>query len=43
MDRSALTQALAKVIAYKACGKDAEADKWATILAQLLRDADIQF
>ena len=41
MDRSAIAQALAKAIAYKACGKDEEARQWARRLIQLLQMADI--
>jgi hypothetical protein len=36
MDRSAISQAVAKVIAYKNCGKANEADHWFGILAGLL-------
>lgn len=36
MDRSAIAQALAKALAYKACGKDAKADAWAARLITLL-------
>ncbi len=38
-----MSQALAKAIAFKNAGKDEEAEKWASILVQLLRDADISF
>lgn len=36
MDRHAISQAVAKVIAYKLCGKQDEADKWFEILKKLL-------
>ena len=36
IDRSAVSQALAKAIAYKNCGKDAEANDWARRLIELL-------
>lgn len=36
MDRSEISRAVAKAIAFKQCGKDAEADKWAARLVQLL-------
>lgn len=36
MDRSAISQAVAKVIAYKTCGKPQEADKWFAVLCKLL-------
>lgn len=41
IDRSAVAQALAKAIAYKQCGKDAEANAWAAKLVDLLGCADI--
>lgn len=41
VDRSAAAQALAKAIAYKACGKDAEAAAWAAKLVRLLECAEI--
>ncbi len=41
IDRSAVSQALAKAIAYKNCGKQAEAEAWARQLVQLLECADI--
>ncbi len=41
MDRTACSQALAKAIAYKNCGKDAEAAEWARLLVRLLECADI--
>lgn len=36
MDRSKIAQALAKVLAYKACGKEAEARQWFATLTRLL-------
>ncbi|NLS27946.1 hypothetical protein S2M10_29480 [Sphingomonas sp. S2M10] len=41
IDRSALARAQAKAIAYKQCGKDAEAAQWARELVRLLGCADI--
>lgn len=41
VDRSAVSQALAKAIAYKQCGKDAEAHDWARKLVHLLGAAEI--
>ena len=42
MDRSAINKALAKAMAYKACGnREAEARQWARELARLLEVADI--
>jgi hypothetical protein len=41
IDRTATAQALAKAIAYKNCGKDAEAEQWARQLVALLECADI--
>lgn len=41
IDRSAAAQAMAKAIAYKQCGKDAEANDWARRLVELLECADI--
>ncbi len=43
IDRAAMSQALAKAIAYKAAGKDEEAAKWAGVLIKLMRAADIQW
>lgn len=40
-DRSAVSQALAKAIAYKNCGKDREAESWARQLVHLLQCASI--
>jgi hypothetical protein len=36
IDRSEVARALAKAIAYKNCGKDAEAELWAKKLIHLL-------
>lgn len=36
--RSELNRALAKSIAYKAAGKDKEADHWARAVIELMRD-----
>ena len=36
IDRSKTAQALAKAIAYKQCGKDADAAQWARELVRLL-------
>lgn len=41
IDRSATARAMAKAIAYKSCGKDAEAKQWARELVRLLACADI--
>lgn len=41
IDRSAVAQSLAKAIAYKNCGKDAEAAQWARKLVEQLECADI--
>lgn len=41
IDRSKIAQALAKAIAYKCCGKQAEAEQWARRLVELLECADI--
>lgn len=41
MDRSAINRALAKAMAYKQCGKEAEAREWARELVRLLECADI--
>jgi hypothetical protein len=35
-DRSAISRALAKAIAYHDCGKSREAEKWVAELARLL-------
>jgi hypothetical protein len=41
MDRSEINRALAKAMAYKQCGKDAEALAWARKLVELLECAEI--
>jgi hypothetical protein len=41
IDRSAVATALAKAVAYKACGKSREAEQWARKLITLLECADI--
>lgn len=41
IDRSAAATAMAKAIAFKQCGKDAEANAWARKLVELLECADI--
>ena len=41
IDRSAIARAVAKAIAYKLCGKDAEARDWARELVTLLQCAEI--
>lgn len=41
LDRSEISRALAKAIAYKQCGKDAEAKAWAITLIRALELADI--
>jgi hypothetical protein len=41
MDRSEVSRALAKAIAYKQCGKQAEAEEWARRLVELLECAEI--
>ena len=41
MNRSEIARALAKAIAYKACGKQADAEKWARELIRLLECAEI--
>jgi hypothetical protein len=41
IDRSAVSRALAKAIAYKNCGKDEAANEWATTLVELLDCAGI--
>ena len=41
IDRSKVSQALAKAIAYKQCGKDREAEEWARRLVELLECARI--
>ena len=41
IDRSEASRAMAKAIAYKACGKDAEAAQWARELVRILECAEI--
>jgi len=41
IDRSEVSRALAKAIAFKSCGKDAKAAAWAVKLVELLEVADI--
>ena len=41
IDRSAVAQSLAKAIAYKQCGKDADARVWARRLIEQLELAEI--
>lgn len=41
LDRTAIARALAKAIAYKECGKQAQAESWAIELIRLLHCADI--
>jgi hypothetical protein len=41
IDRSEVSRALAKAIAYKACGKDREAESWAETLVRLLECSNI--
>lgn len=41
INRSEVNRALAKAIAYKACGKDLQANIWAIRLVKLLECADI--
>ncbi len=41
IDRSEVSRALAKAIAYKQCGKQAEAEAWARTLVKLLECAEI--
>lgn len=41
IDRSEVSRAMAKAIAYKNCGKDADAEQWARELVRLLQCADI--
>lgn len=41
MDRSAINRALAKAMAYKQCGKEADARAWARRLIEELEMADI--
>jgi hypothetical protein len=41
LDRSEISRALAKAIAYKQCGKDRDADTWARKLVELLECSNI--
>ena len=41
IDRSEVSRALAKAIAYKQCGKQSEAEQWAAKLVRLLECANI--
>ena len=41
IDRTAVSRAMAKAIAYKQCGKDQEAAEWAAELVRLLECAEI--
>ena len=41
IDRSEVSRALAKAIAYKNCGKDGYAEQWARELVKLLQCANI--
>ncbi len=41
IDRSEVSRALAKAIAFKNCNKQAEAEEWARKLIRLLECADI--
>ena len=41
IDRSEVSRALAKAIAYKCCNKDKEAEEWARKLIRLLEMANI--
>ena len=41
IDRSEASRAMAKAIAYKQCGKDSDAAKWARELVRILQCADI--
>jgi len=41
IDRSEVSRALAKAIAYKQCGKQREAEKWAAELVRMLECAEI--
>lgn len=41
IDRSEVSRALAKAIAYKAVGKDSDAESWARKLVELLECANI--
>ena len=41
IDRSEVSRAVAKAIAFKNCGKDREAEQWARELVRLLECAEI--
>lgn len=41
INRSEVSRALAKAIAYKQCGKDRDAEEWARKLVKLLECASI--
>lgn len=41
IDRSEVSRALAKAIAYKQCGQQQKAEEWAARLVRLLECADI--
>lgn len=41
IDRSEVSRALAKAIAYKNCGKDKDAEEWAKELVRLLQCSSI--
>ena len=41
VDRSEVSKSLAKAIAYQNCGKAAEAERWARLLIQQLKQAHI--
>ena len=41
MNRSEISRALAKALAYKQCGKDIQAERWAAELVRLLECATI--
>jgi hypothetical protein len=41
IDRSEVSRALAKALAFKQCGKDREAERWARRLVELLECARI--
>jgi hypothetical protein len=41
INRSEASRAMAKAIAYKACGKDVEAAQWARELVRILECAEI--
>ena len=41
IDRTEVSRAMAKALAYKQCGKDADAAQWARELVRILQCADI--